>query len=1027
MTEGPDLGGTRRWLRTAWAVFCFAGLAAAMDPNRGLSQYLRDRWSVEQGFPGGKVYAIAGTADGYLWIGAEKGLIRFDGLNFHLFNHVNSPTLPAGPVLDLAASPDGDLWIRMESPGVLRYRGGVFQNASTEFAQMKLPITAMSRQKRGELLFATLSDITLKYSDGKLVQRRFKTGQSNFFVASIAETSDGQIWLGTLDMGLFSLGEGDDAAVPRGLEGRRINCLLPAGDKGLWIGTDTGLIRWDGTKIVDAGVVRSVGRIKVLSVAEDRDSNVWVGTADGLKRINAGGVSSLDRRGGMPLTALFEDREGNLWTGDAQGIERFRDSVFLSYSTARVRRSGDSGPLYADGEDRIWFAPSDGGLFWLRGSHIGRVEAAGLNHDPVYSISGGAGELWVGRQRGGLTHLVEAGGSFAARTYTHADGLAQDTVYTVYRSRDGSVWAGTLNGGVSRFRNGRFTNYTSANGLASDSVSSILEGSDGTMWFATANGLNAFSNDRWRVYTGREGLPSGHVNCLLQDSHGVLWIGTSEGLAFLRSDRVHIPSSAPGTLREEIFGVAEDASGWLWITTSAHVLRVERDKLLNVESGDGDLREYGPRDGLLSTEGVKRDRSVTADSHGRIWFSTNGGIYVVDPARLTRRPVPATVHIQTVSAGGSLVNMAHAVRIPAISQRIIFSYTGLSLSAPERVKYRYMLDGLDRAWSAPTATTEAGYSNLRPGPYRFRVIASAADGQWDGAEAALPFEIEPMFWQTWWFFVAVTLACGLAIYALYRYRMHQLTWQLNLRFEERLAERARVAQELHDTLLQGFLSASMQLQVMADRLPEESPVRPPLSRIIELMRCVIDEGRNTLRGLRLSRTSSLDLEQAFSRIEQELGVEDEIGFRVIVEGQRRPLRPVLRDEVYRIGREAVVNAFRHARARSIEVEVEYSPRQFRVLVRDDGCGIDPQVLQSGRDGHWGLPGMREGAERMGGRLRVWSRVTSGTEVELSVPGDIAFESASSSRSRRWFGWYARRPRASQRVEPRVAEARKPEN
>ncbi len=227
--------------------------------------------------------------------------------------------------------------------------------------------------------------------------------------------------------------------------------------------------------------------------------------------------------------------------------------------------------------------------------------------------------------------------------------------------------------------------------------------------------------------------------------------------------------------------------------------------------------------------------------------------------------------------------------------------------------------------------------------------------------------------------------------------MHRLAWQLNLRFEERMAERARVAQELHDTLLQGFLSVSMQLQVMADRLPADSPTKTPLGRIIELMGRVIDEGRNTLRGLRLSRSGSLDLEQAFSRIEQELGVQREIGFRVVVQGQRRPLRPLLRDELYRIGREALVNAFRHSGARSIEVEVEYSARQLRILVRDDGCGIDPQLLQSGRPGHWGLPGMREGAERLGGRLRVWSRAASGTEVELSVPGHIAFQGPAADR------------------------------
>ena len=381
----------------------------------------------------------------------------------------------------------------------------------------------------------------------------------------------------------------------------------------------------------------------------------------------------------------------------------------------------------------------------------------------------------------------------------------------------------------------------------------------------------------------------------------------------------------------------------------------------------------------------------------------------MDPARLKRAPVQAIVQIQNISADGKPVDLARAVRIPANSQRLIFTYAGLSLSAPERVKYRYMLDGLDRGWSAPTAITEAGYSNLRPAVYKFRVMASNADGVWSSTEAALSLEIEPMFWQTWWFYLAAALASGLAISALYRYRMSRLTRQLNVRFEERLAERTRIAQDLHDTLLQGFLSASMQLHVMADRLPEESSLRSTLSRILELMGRVIEEGRNAVRDLRLPRSNSLDLEQAFLGIEQELGIENGAGFRVIVEGQPRPLHPILRDEIYRIGREAVANAFRHAKAKSIELEVEYSTRQFRIFVRDDGCGIDPQVLQKGRDGHWGLPGMRERAERIGGRLRVFSRATSGTEVELSVPSHVAFQFTSANRLRRWFGRYFRGP------------------
>jgi signal transduction histidine kinase len=320
-----------------------------------------------------------------------------------------------------------------------------------------------------------------------------------------------------------------------------------------------------------------------------------------------------------------------------------------------------------------------------------------------------------------------------------------------------------------------------------------------------------------------------------------------------------------------------------------------------------------------------------------------------------------------------------------------------------------MLEKFDRGWSEPTAAREAVYTNLSPGPYRFRVIARNPEGVWNSADTTISFDIDPVYWQTWWFRLSGVFTCILAFAAIYRFRLHQLATQLSVRFEERLAERTRIAQELHDTLLQGFLSASMQLHVAVDRLPADSPAKLSLSRVLELMGQVIDEGRNAVRGLRSSENSSPELEKAFSRIQHELGIDDEVPFRIIVDGEPQPLHPVLRDEVYRIGREALVNAFRHARASTVEVELEYSTNQFRILVRDNGCGIDPHVLQSGREGHFGLPGMRERAERIGARLRVWSRTEAGTEVELTVPSHVAFLLQSSNRGQKWFAkWFPRK-------------------
>jgi len=301
-----------------------------------------------------------------------------------------------------------------------------------------------------------------------------------------------------------------------------------------------------------------------------------------------------------------------------------------------------------------------------------------------------------------------------------------------------------------------------------------------------------------------------------------------------------------------------------------------------------------------------------------------------------------------------------------------------------------------------TAAHEATYTNIGPGSYRFRVIASNADGVWNPEETVVGLEIAPFFWQTWWFRLSVVSTFGLGMLALYRLRLHQVRTHLNRIFEERLAERTQIAQELHDTLLQGFLSASMQLHVVADRLPEDSPAKQPLSGVLELMRRVIDEGRNTVRGMRSSPDAARDLQQAFSRIRDELDLPDDVGFRVIVGGQARPLHPILRDGVYRIGREALVNAVRHSGAKNIEVELEYKHKELRLLVRDSGSGIDPQVMRSRREGHSGLEGMRERAERIGGRLHVYSSATAGTEVELTVPSRVALNPRSLNVFQRWF-------------------------
>ncbi|HET7107651.1 MAG TPA: two-component regulator propeller domain-containing protein [Candidatus Acidoferrum sp.] len=1038
---------------TALVLVFSASLACALDPNLLLSQYMRERWGSDKGFNGGSVTALAQSPDGYLWIGTEKGLIRFDGFNFRTFSQATPATFPIGPVQALASDASGNLWILLQSTKILRYHEGKFE-LGRELAEFG--ITSLLRRRDGSVLFASLTYGPLIYNSGKfeLLTSPIPTSNSspggtevttdelssrlswatgvaphrfaepNSAVLSMAETSDGKVWLGTSDKGLFFMADGKVVAVPTGLSGSKINCLLASRNGELWIGTDKGVLFWNGSNVSSREVHPALLHLHVNSMLQDRDSNIWLGTPGGLIRVNSDAIvlDANDSKSPVAVTALLEDREGNLWAGSPSGIERFRDSAFVTFSAAGLQ-SESSGPIYVDQSERVWFAPFEGGLHWLKGEKSGSVPNDRLNQDVVYSIAGKKDDLWIGRQQGGLTHLQYAAGALTTKTYTEADGLAQNSVYAVFQSRDGSVWAGTLSGGVSQLANGRFTKYTTAQGLASNSITSIAQTSDGAMWFATPNGLSAFSGGHWRSLGLREGLPSPTVDCLFADSSNLLWIGTANGLAYQLSGQVQVPTAVPASLHERIFGIAEDRLGWLWISTSNHVLRVSRDALLRNTLAESDFREYGLQDGVHGTEGVKRQQSVFSDPHGRIWFSMNRGISVADPARAISPSPPAILHFEAVTSDGLPVSLAGPVKLAGAHRRLTFNYSAVSLSVPERVRYKYMLEGVDEGWSQPVSEHEVTYNNLGSGAYRFRLMASNSDGLWNNAESAISFEIQPAYWQTWWFRISGLLGFLLAILLFVRLRIRALAARMNMRFEERLAERTRIAQELHDTLLQGFMSASMQLHVVDDRLPEDSPAKPLLGRVLQLMGRVMDEGRNTVRGLRSSDTARPNLEEEFSRIQRDLAISTQSEFRVIVEGEPRPLRPIIHDELYYIGREALSNAFRHSGAGEVVVEIEYDSSHLRLLVRDNGRGIDSQVLNAGRDGHWGLSGMRERSERIGGKLKVLSMPSAGTEIHLSVPGRLAFAPEFSLRKSSWFSKFYSRNSAEDKVQPAGKQSR----
>ena len=511
--------------------------------------------------------------------------------------------------------------------------------------------------------------------------------------------------------------------------------------------------------------------------------------------------------------------------------------------------------------------------------------------------------------------------------------------------------------GLYRYRDGRFEAQSRAGDPQWPPARDLRPDTRG-LWVVTKRGVDLLRHGTLYTLGPQNGLPCGNIEDAVWGGEGSLWLKAACGL-------VRIPAA-------EL-----DA----WVRQPARRVQC---RVLDAFDGDqSGLSPFTPRSA----------RSLD----GRLWFAIEGGgLQVVDPARIAGNRLPPPVQILRIVADRKEYAPKPGLRLPALTRDLEIDYTALSLMIPEKVRFRYRLKGAATGWHDAGMRREAYFNNLKPGSYRFHVVASNNDGVWNRQGAALDFVLLPAFYQTRTFLVLSLVALALLAWTAYRWRLRQVAARLDLQFQERLAERTRVAQDLHDTLLQGFLSASMQLHVVADGLPADAPETPRLRRVLQLMATVIEEGRNAVRGLRTPapqtpQTTNADgISESLARVPQELGLKEAAGLRITVEGQPRPLRPLIRDEVYRISREALVNAFHHAEAAAIEVEIEFAARALRVLVRDDGRGIDPEVLRAGREGHWGLSGMRERAEGMGARLKVWSRERAGTEIELSVPGEIAF-------------------------------------
>ena len=581
-----------------------------------------------------------------------------------------------------------------------------------------------------------------------------------------------------------------------------------------------------------------------------------------------------------------------------------------------------------------------------------------------------------------------------------------DAVVSVAVDRHNDPWITTRSGKAYHFVDGAWSNQNKALGKKPGVIGAMADDEAGNIWFAFSDKVVQWDGSAYHSFVRKARDVSETTMSLRGDR---IWLGGPGGVQLFTQGHFYTMQWKDRDLPGRVSGVVETRTGDLWVngfSGIAHVSAAELKKWLGDPGSTVSAEHFDELDGLPGLSGEKiPEPSVVEASDGRLWFATTKGIAWLDPTALesNRNRLPPPVAISAIVSNGKQYPGANGLTLPAYTENLEIDYTALSLAIPERVLFRYQLEGVDSDWQNVGTRRQAFYTKLHPGRYKFRVMACNNDGVWSKEAAGIDITLSPAWFQTTWFLL-FCVSCGALLVSLfYRLRVRQVAARINARFEERLAERTRIAQELHDTLLQGFLSASMQVHVATDSLPDDSPVKPTLSRALQLMRQVIEEGRNVVKGLRSSRTLSLDLEDAFASVQQELTAESmkerPAKFRVIIDGRQRPLNPLLRDEIYRIGREALTNAFRHARANHIDIELKYDEDVFRLSVRDDGCGISTDFLQTGWDGHWGLPGMRERAESMGARLHVYSSPSAGTKVKLSVPGHIAFRDSPARRLR----------------------------
>ncbi len=954
--------------------------ALALDPNRTLSEFAIQVWLTESGLPQNTIQTITQTRDGYIWIGTQEGLARFNGVSFLLFDRENTPQFKSNDIRTLRGGHDGALWIGT-SFGLVKYHSGKFESFTRTEGLPDNTVNALAEDQSGTIWIGTGNGLA-RYANNSLVA----VPAINANISTLLTDASGVLWLGTgTGVVTFQNNALIDKKATHDLSGLNVTTSTQDKSGRLWFGTNNGLFSVNGDEVKSYGTNDGL-RDQINFLAADREGSIWIGSSNGLARLRSDGPFNLSYAENLSsnlILSMFEDREGSLWVGtDAGGLNVVRDKKFTTFTTKQGLTNDLIKAIYQDTSGAIWIGTNGGGVSVLKDGQVKNYSTNdGLSSNVVLSLYGdNKGTIWVGTPDG--LNEFKAG---RFTTLTVADGLSSDLVRSIYVDRSGVLWVGTRNG-LNRVKDGQFTRFTTRDGLANDFIGSILEDSNGSLWIGTRGGLSVLKDGEFRNFTTADGLSNDVITALHEDQQRNIWIGTNGGGVNRLSNGKFTPYTARhGLLDNVIYRIMEDSEHYLWFSSPKGIFKISLAEMNEFAEGRRQILNntpYGTSDGMLTRECSGGGYPAGwRGNDGKLWFATIKGVAMIDPVNAHFNNLPPPVVIEQVRIDDKEMPLNGAMQFAPGTTRLDFYYAALSFVAPDKLKFKYKLEGFDPDWIDGSAR-RAFYTNLKPGTYKFHVVASNNDGVWNMDGATVEFYLRPHFYQTYWFYALVILLLGLSAWTLYQLRVRSIRSQ----FDAVLAERTRIAREIHDNLAQEMLGISVQLELVARTMPPSAEVaKGHLDRVRLLVRHGIAEARRYVWDLRSHALENADLPTALSETARRLtsNSTNQIETKVQVSGTFRPLPRAIEDNLLRIGQEAINNAVNHAEPQTISITLSFDSSNVQLSVKDDGRGFDQATAKT--NGHFGLVGMRERATRIGGTLNVLSNPENGTEVIVEVP------------------------------------------